>query len=50
VARGVKFYMDGALGSRGAALLEPYDDAPDTTGLFLSEEERAEAMMQRALQ
>jgi len=50
IARGVKFYMDGALGSRGAALLEPYDDAPDTTGLFLSEEERAEAMMQRALQ
>ena len=49
VARGVKFYMDGALGSRGAALLAPYDDAPDTTGLFLSEEERAEAMMQRAL-
>jgi predicted amidohydrolase YtcJ len=50
IARGVKFYMDGALGSRGAALLEPYDDAPDTNGLFLSEEERAEAMMQRALQ
>ena len=50
IARGVKFYMDGALGSRGAALLEPYNDAPDTTGLFLSEEERAEAMMQRALE
>ena len=50
IARGVKFYMDGALGSRGAALLEPYDDAPVTTGLFLSEEERAEAMMQRALE
>lgn len=50
IARGVKFYMDGALGSRGAALLEPYDDAPDTTGLFLSEEVRAEAMMQRALE
>ena len=49
IARGVKFHMDGALGSRGAALLAPYDDAPDTTGLFLSEEERAEAMMQRAL-
>ena len=25
---GVKLYMDGALGSRGAALLEPYADAP----------------------
>lgn len=26
--RGMKLYMDGALGSRGAALLAPYDDAP----------------------
>jgi len=50
IANGVKFYMDGALGSRGAALLSPYDDAPEITGLFLSEEARAEAMMQRALQ
>jgi len=34
---GVKLYADGALGSRGAALLSPYTDRPDTTGLFLSE-------------
>jgi predicted amidohydrolase YtcJ len=26
--RGIKLYMDGALGSRGAALLAPYNDAP----------------------
>jgi hypothetical protein len=26
--RALKFYMDGALGSRGAALLAPYGDAP----------------------
>ncbi|MFM8569809.1 MAG: amidohydrolase [Candidatus Kapaibacterium sp.] len=32
---GVKFFADGALGSRGAALLEPYEDAPDSRGLFL---------------
>lgn len=32
---GIKFYADGALGSRGAALLEPYSDAPETKGLFL---------------
>lgn len=32
--RTVKLYIDGALGSRGAALLEPYSDAPDTTGLL----------------
>ena len=32
--RAVKFYMDGALGSRGAALFEPYADAPHTSGLM----------------
>lgn len=31
--RGIKVSVDGALGSRGAALLEPYADA-DTTGLM----------------
>ena len=34
--RGVKLYADGALGSRGAALLEPYaDDAPNV-GLLIT--------------
>ncbi len=32
---GVKLYMDGALGSRGAALLQPYSDAPGD-GLILT--------------
>ncbi len=32
---GIKLYMDGALGSRGAALLEPYSDAPGD-GLILT--------------
>ena len=32
-ARSVKFYMDGALGSRGATLLEPYSDRPGWHGL-----------------
>jgi predicted amidohydrolase YtcJ len=31
--RAIKLYADGALGSRGAALFEPYADAPETTGL-----------------
>ena len=31
--RAIKRYMDGALGSRGAWLLEPYTDKPDSTGL-----------------
>jgi len=35
---GVKFYADGALGSRGAALLEPYSDEPDNIGLLLIDE------------
>lgn len=30
----VKHYADGALGSRGAALLEPYSDRPDHHGLM----------------
>lgn len=37
ITRAVKLYMDGALGSRGAALIEPYSDAPQTRGLMLSE-------------
>lgn len=34
--RGVKLYADGALGSRGAALVEPYSDDPDNLGLLVS--------------
>jgi predicted amidohydrolase YtcJ len=30
---GIKFYADGALGSRGAWLKQPYADMPDTLGL-----------------
>ncbi|KXI30300.1 amidohydrolase [Paraglaciecola hydrolytica] len=36
--RSVKAYGDGALGSRGAALLAPYSDAPDNSGLLLTRE------------
>lgn len=36
---GIKFFMDGALGSRGAALFEPYADAPETQGLVLMDSE-----------
>ena len=34
ITRAVKYYADGALGSRGAALFQPYSDAPETTGLM----------------
>jgi predicted amidohydrolase YtcJ len=35
---GVKLFADGALGSRGAALREPYSDSPGGRGLLLWEE------------
>jgi predicted amidohydrolase YtcJ len=37
--RAVKAYADGALGSRGAALLEAYSDDPGNRGLILTEGE-----------
>ncbi|MFN3781811.1 MAG: amidohydrolase, partial [Candidatus Kapaibacteriota bacterium] len=40
---GLKYYMDGALGSYGALLFEPYKDNPNSSGLqLLSEEELLE--------
>jgi predicted amidohydrolase YtcJ len=35
---GIKYYLDGSLGSRGALLKQPYADRPDTRGLSLIEE------------
>ena len=34
--RSIKLYADGALGSRGAALLDPYTDDPHNNGLLVS--------------
>lgn len=42
--RSVKLLADGALGSRGAALLEPYSDKPDETGLMLYDERELYSM------
>lgn len=42
--RGIKLYLDGALGSRGAALLAPYNDDPGNSGLLLAPPEHIEAM------
>jgi predicted amidohydrolase YtcJ len=36
--RGIKLYIDGALGSRGAALLAPYSDSPGSRGLLVNTE------------
>lgn len=48
VTRAVKLYMDGALGSRGAALMEPYADA-DTSGLMLEARADMLPLLERAL-
>jgi hypothetical protein len=42
--RGIKLYLDGALGSRGAALLAPYSDEPGHSGLLLVSPDHIEAM------
>lgn len=42
--RAVKAYADGALGSRGAAMLAPYSDDPGNTGLFISTPEELHAV------
>ena len=45
--RSVKLYADGALGSRGAALLEPYTDDPGNSGLMLARPEHIEDVARR---
>ena len=45
---GVKLYMDGALGSRGAQLKAPYADAPGQSGLSLLGDAQLRNLMSRA--
>jgi predicted amidohydrolase YtcJ len=47
--RGIKLYADGALGSRGAALLAPYADDPGNRGLLVSSEQHLEQRTEDAL-
>lgn len=47
--RSIKAVMDGALGSRGAALLEPYSDDPTTRGLIVTDTLRLAPMLEAAL-
>lgn len=47
--RAVKLYSDGALGSRGAALLEPYTDAPESKGLAFHSDPALANMISRAI-
>ncbi|BBO26150.1 amidohydrolase [Alteromonas sp. I4] len=47
--RSVKAYGDGALGSRGAALLKPYSDAPHQHGLLLTQPDDFPKIFQKVL-
>ena len=47
--RTIKVVSDGALGSRGAALLAPYSDAPDTAGFLTVKAEELRPMLIAAL-
>lgn len=47
--RSVKLFADGALGSRGAALFEPYSDAPKTRGLVTTPESEIHSLTLRCL-
>jgi len=44
----VKLYTDGALGSRGAAMIEPYSDDPENRGLPFWTQQELDAMVQKA--
>jgi len=48
--RAIKVVSDGALGSRGAALLAPYSDAPDSKGFLRVKDEDLMPMLKEALQ
>ena len=48
--RSVKLFADGALGSRGAALLEPYSDDPGQRGLLFLSDAAMQAKVETALQ
>ncbi len=45
--RSFKFYADGALGSRGAMLREPYSDKPEHLGLMLTDLETLKKSAER---
>lgn len=48
--RAIKVVSDGALGSRGAALLEPYSDSPDSKGFLRVKDADLLPMLKEALQ
>lgn len=45
----LKLYADGALGSRGARMIDPYSDDHGNRGLFVTDTTRLKALSKRAL-
>jgi len=48
--RAFKLFADGALGSRGAALLQPYSDAPETKGVITTPAAEVYGLARNSLQ
>ena len=48
--RSIKVFADGALGSRGAALSDPYSDAPETRGNITTSETEIYTLTRRSLE
>jgi len=48
--RCVKIFVDGALGSRGAAFIRPYSDSPGTSGVITTPEAAVYQLTKRSLQ
>ena len=44
----VKLYSDGALGSRGAAMIDPYDDDPENRGLPFYTQQQLDEFVRKA--
>ncbi|HXV61683.1 MAG TPA: amidohydrolase [Vicinamibacteria bacterium] len=47
--RSLKIFADGALGARGAALLEPYADSPEEIGLLQADENELYEVTRKAM-
>jgi len=47
--RTIKFLIDGAMGARGAAMLDPYSDKPEESGLVAVPREEVRAILEKSL-
>ncbi|MCJ7555758.1 MAG: amidohydrolase [Gammaproteobacteria bacterium] len=45
LVQSIKLYLDGAMGSRGAAFMEPYKDDPENSGLLFMQPEQVDALV-----